>query len=474
MNSRLLTGRQRGAALVIALTASSVVLLSAALLFGYLRSMLDDQQELELLAQARLSQESAADRLERLLAGTGVSEGPVEVEVGGVVTSLEQLSEVQSPPGLVRLGIAADGAAAPAFPGVSVAERSSDTLFVRVLPLAGMPSPPSTGSFRIPCGQGTFLLAGWRGQPAEGGPLFAVAVGDRLGCSVYGMEPPDRAISVGGVPFPLVPGTLASLDSVGGHACVLLASEGRGALVDLEEGSVTLVPSPPGSCPAVLAGGVWPGGDFVEDPALRHGEIVDVLRVDIDSDGREDMVWISDSSAAALFSSTGILFSDRLPGRSPGAWGVLPQTGGLGVRWDAPDGSSAWRRLAWGGFQDCLSFGPLLRNWSGRIVSGAGGLAGMLGGSLALLDPLTGSVTDIGGQVISWTDIDGGGDDALVAEEEGLSLSLNPAAGPDLTQVWSAVSTRDGRVVLSRRLEVAMRRGADGALRPEEMEWIEG
>src|SRR5512136_870434 len=97
-------GSNSGAALVIAVAAAAVVLLSASLLLGYLGEMVQDQNRLEAMAQARLTEASAADWVRAELMEGRIPDGPVGIWAGGMTTELTPGARVPLPPLAIDLG----------------------------------------------------------------------------------------------------------------------------------------------------------------------------------------------------------------------------------------------------------------------------------------------------------------------------------------------------------------------------------
>ncbi|NLP05136.1 hypothetical protein GX411_04215 [Candidatus Fermentibacteria bacterium] len=457
-----------GAALVIALAASAVVALSVALLLGYINRMTVEQARREIMAQARLSQASAGDMIGALLASGRVpfTDGDGFLELAGQTTRISCESATELPP--VRI----DLATGDELDGFTPVESSGSIV------LAGVRGgrlevwefdqrtgePLSRSPITVCEASGGWLAAGFgRGS----GRLVAAASEGPSGVTASLVGVDGSVVSVATGLSSLEGCTRAEAGTAGGQPVLVLSGAGGSRVFFFTSGEAVEIPSPPGTCPVVTRGAIWPAGALADAAGSgAHVQVLDVLRGDWDADGSEDVCWIARDRVTVLLSSSGALLCDSCPGAGPGAWGDLGGAIGLAVRWSTPAGITAWRTFAAGRFSNLAGGGALTLPWEGRLTGGCGFVAGVMDGKAELYTSAGRPLTALGGSLEAVVDIDGGAADFILQSEDGWSAVLDPADGPGEAHTWSLTTLdKDGGRVLSGRVTFSVFRSASGGAR---------
>lgn len=459
---------EAGAALVIVLAASSVVALSVALLLGYVNRMTVEQARRESVAQARLSQASAGDMIEAMMSSGRVpfENGDGYLFLAGQTTRISYESSTELPPVSVALSTGSG------FEGFTPVESSGTIV------LAGVrdgrleawefdqhEGEPLSGSPVVVCeASGAWLTAGFG---RDSGRLLAAASEGPAGVTAF-LVGADG--SVVGVPtaIPSLEGfTRMEAGAAGNQPVLILSGESCPAVVFLPSGEVLELHSPPGTCPVVTKGSIWPAeASLCAFDSGAPEQVLDILRGDWDGDGSEDICWIARNRVSVLLSSSGTLLGDTCPGAAPGAWGDLGGAVGLAVRWSTPAGITVWRSFEDGRFSCLAGGGALALPWEGRLSGSGGFVAGEMNGEAALYTSSGRPVAELGGSLEAVLDIDGGMADFILRGDGVWSAVLDPADGPGASHAWRLTTLEaDGRQVLSGRVTFSEFRSASGAAR---------
>lgn len=435
----------RGAALVLALVVSAVVLLSTLLLLGYVEGMVSDQSGRELKAQAELSQESAAERAAALMREGRLQPGdPIpDGSLAGMETSFQVVETGQAGSRVIHLDLP--------FSGLR-----------RLLPVRGFlagysrggrlvldhlePSGARTPGFPVDLGRdpGRWDLAGFHRGPW----LAAVVQGGGSDCLVTLVSPDGSTTTMGAELLLWRRGGSLQAGFVGGEPA-LVATNGRnwGNLLLLESGNVYYVFSPPGTSPMLLPGGGLFG--TASDEGVLNGAgagVVDGFATDADGDGTQDLVWVTGGGVSCWLGGRDVLLQDEVSGGRPVAWGGLDPWSGLAVLWMDPASGPRWRRLSWSGFTDMEAFGSVTGpDWRGRLRSCGGNVLGRADGSW-VVHYADGTLEELCPEDDSYSgNFDGAmGAEVVRGESGGLSAWLNPSSGSGKTVLVEAV-TADGR-----------------------------
>ena len=438
-------GRSRGAALVLALVVSAVVLLSTLLLLGYVEEMVSGQTGRELRAQARLSQEAAAERAAvlmregRLLPGDPLP----DASLAGMETSFTVVETGQAGSRVIDLDLPFSGLhrLLPAHGFLAGYSRGGRLVLDHL-----EPSGARTPGFPVDLGRepGSWDLAGFNRGPW----LAAVVQGGRNDCLVTLVSPDGSttAIEAELLLWRREGGLQAGF--VGGEPA-LIATNGRnwGNLLLLESGNVCYVFSPPGTSPMLLPGGGLFGS--VTDDGVLNGagvNVVDGFSTDVDGDGTQDLVWVTGRGVSCWLDGRKVLLQDEVPGGRPLAWGGLDPWSGLAVLWMDPGSGPRWRRLSWSGFANMEVFGSVTEpEWRGRLRSCGGNVLGRADGSW-VVHYAEGTLEELCPEDDSYVgNFDGAmGAEVVRGESGGLSAWLNPASGSGKTVLVEA-ATVDGR-----------------------------
>lgn len=429
------TGKSSGAALVIALAASLVVMLSVALLIGYISRIVDQQVYMEQRTQAGLTEESAVAALCMDFRNNQVSDFSdlPEYSIGPMRTTFTLTETDVVPPREVRLSreYSETRAVFPAGKYIFLICETENHIEIDLIDSADLSSLEGFPTY-VSAIPEVWTAAG---VVIDGEPLLMAAFREGKEDTVYTVFK-DASVESFSVNLPLW--NSLSLVSAGIHddEPTLLISNGRNRAQLVIPGSerVLFAFSDPGTCPAFLSNGSIYGniGDIQDSPDSGY-PIVDVLSGDFDMDGTEDLFWAGPNSFSFLSGLRGRLYRDVLPTGTLVAWGVIEGTFNLAGRWVLNDGSVVWRKLSWNGFQEYPGIGILTLDWEGRIESSHGIILGSSDGYFRTASTIQGHSRELcpsGGVLIS--DLDGSGTDILSLEEDGLRIFMNPLKGDGL------------------------------------------
>lgn len=426
------TGKTSGAALVIALAASFAVMLSVALLIGYISRVVDQQVFLEQRTQAGLSEESAVAALCMDFRNDRISDFSdlPEYSIGTMHTTFTLVETDVVPPREVRfpLGCSETTAVFPAGKYLFLICESENGLEIDLIDSSTLSSLEGFPEY-MPANPEVWTAAG---VISDGEPMLMAVFREGEEDTVHTVF---KDASIESMPVNLPLWNSLSLVSAGFYddEPALLVSNGRNRahLVMPASESVLFAFSESGTTPAFLSNGSIYGeiGDIKDSPNSDL-PIVDVLSGDFDIDGTEDLYWAGPNSFSFLSGFRNRLHRDTFPGGTLTAWGVIEGTFRIAGRWMLNDGSIVWRTLSLNGFQEYPGIGPLTLDWEGRIESSRGIMLGSSDGYFrtASTDPDHYREFCPSGRVLM-TDLDGSGTDILSLGEDGLSLFLNPLTG---------------------------------------------
>ncbi len=431
----VLRGKTSGAALVIALAASLVVMLSVALLIGYISRVVDQQVFLEQRTQARLTEESAVAALCMDFRNSQVSDFSdlPEFTIGPMYTTFTLIETDVVPPREVWLAreCSDTGAVFPAGKYLFLICEAENHLEIDLIDSAAMISLEGFPKY-LSAKPEAWIAAG---IIADGEPLLIAAFREGKEDTVYTVF---KDASIECIPANLPLWNSLSLVSAGIYddEPTLLISNGRNRAQLVMPGSerVLFAFSDPGTSPAFLGNGSIYGdiGELQDSPNSGF-PIVDVFSGDFDMDGTEDLFWAGPNSFTFLSGFRGRLHRDTLSEGTLIAWGVIEGTFNLAGRWMLSDGSIVWRKLSWNGFQDYPGIGILTLDWEGRIESSNGIMLGSSDGIIRTASSIQGHSRELcpsEGVLIS--DLDGSGTDIISLEEDGLRIFMNPLSGDGL------------------------------------------
>ncbi len=430
-----LRGKTSGAALVIALAASLVAMLSVALLIGYISRVVDRQVYLEQRTQAKLTEESAVAALCMDFRNSQVSDFSdlPEYRIGPMCTTFTLIETDVVPPREVRLARDCSGTRAvfPAGKYLFLICESENHLEIDLIDSATLSSLEGFPTY-LSSKPEVWTAAG---IIADGEPLLMAAFREGKEDTVYTVFS-DASNEFFPVNLPLW--NSLSLVSAGIYddEPTLLISNGRNRAQLVMPGSerVLFAFSEPGTSPDFLSNGSIYGdiGNLQDSPNSGF-PIVDVFSGDFDMDGTFDIVWAGPNSLSFLSGFRGRLQRDTLPEGTLVAWGGIEGTFNLAGRWMLSDESVVWRKLSWNGFQEYPGIGILTLDWEGRIESSCGILLGSSDGIFRTASTFEGHSRELcpsGGVLMS--DLDGSGTDILSLEEDGLRIFMNPLSGDGL------------------------------------------
>lgn len=413
---------------MLATAAGAVVMLSVMLLLGYLGRMIDEQEKLELEAQAALSAESASDWLEQNLADRAGSIEALDgscLEIAGLETRIDLLGSSSVPPATFTIGhttdcdcslIASNG-------GVALLRRDGETISADLIEL------DSGDSTRLSIGVST-SEGGWTALGTGPCSGFLCALITDTGATDIHFVTMDGDVTSIHSDIPRSDWLLAEAGLLDGLPAVILYSDSGPSAAILSTGSVLL-----GEGAMEAAFGLGCEGS----PVSSTEE--DLLRSDLDMDGLMDFALIGSESVIAFLSS-GPHPTDSIPGMRPEAWGLSDRSNSLLICWGGPSGR-IWRRLGWSGFQDFMPAASLSSiDWEGRFSEGSDAISGNSGG-LVTAGGYSGSLERISGETPVFTNIDGGPPDALLHEKNGWTVVLNPLRGEGTGTSWR-LSTGSG------------------------------
>ncbi len=442
--------RRRGAALVIALAASVVVMLSVVLLLGYISRMVGTQVELEERAQARLTEESAVLGLAKLL-----REGRIEdinnlpEFTTGIMTTFFAVEEIQPTPPrelLIALDSYSDPVVLPSGTGLFIAGTRNGFIEIGLIdPFTGRMSP----GFPVEvCDIPIFwdVAAG----SIEGESVAFVLTRDGNGDQIYCISSNGTVSSTASS---VILWNANSRLSVGEYDSepALLVSDGNNRSQMIAPGSGTILygSSASGTCPVFLDGGGLYGLFYAEPSFGFLGSgILDVFQGDFNRDGTSDIAWAGSTTLAFQSGTSSEPIVDAIPGGRLLAWGSLEGRFGLSGCWLQRDGTMVWRRLSWNGFRDYSASGALNRDWSGRFDGSNNMMMGVMGDSIRIVSMgmgYTRSICPAEDGLIG--DIDGSTPDVISLESGDAALVMNPLDGDGLLLGTSTRTCRNDRMV---------------------------
>jgi len=429
-------GKTSGAALVIALAASLAVMLSVALLIGYISRVVDQQIFLEQRTQAGLTEESAVAALCMGFRNSQVSDfsNLPEFTIGPMHTTFTLVETDVVPPREVRLARESSDTRAvfPAGKYFFLISEFEERLEIDLIDSASL---RSLEGFPI-------LLPekpeAWTAAAivTDAEPLLIAAFREGKEDIVYTVFK-DASTESFLVNLPLW--NSLSLVSAGIYhdEPTLLISNGRNRAQLVMPGSerVLFAFSEPGTSPAFISNGSIYGdiGSLLNSPDSGF-LIVDVFSGDFDMDGVEDLAWTGPNSLSILSGFRGRLHRDTVPEGTLVAWGMIEGTYNLAGRWILRDESVVWRKLSWNGFQEYPAIGVLTLGWEGRIESSSGIILGSSDGMFRTASTFQDHSQELcpSGGVMTY-DLDGSGTDVLSLEEDGLiKIFMNPLSGDGL------------------------------------------
>ncbi|NOQ21740.1 MAG: hypothetical protein GQ565_03680 [Candidatus Aegiribacteria sp.] len=428
-------GKTSGAALVIALAASLAVMLSVALLFGYITRVVDQQVFLEQRTQAGLTEESAVAALCMDFRNTQVSDfnDLPEYSIGAMRTTFTLMETDVVTTREVRLARESSGTRAvfPAGKYIFLICESENHLEIDLIDSATLISLEGF-PIHLPEKPDVWTAGG---IIDDGKPLLIAAFREGKEDIVYTVF---KDASTESFPVNLPLWNNYSLVSTGFYddEPALLISNGRNRaqLVMSASERILFAFSEPGTSPAFFSNGSFYGdiGNLQDSPDSGF-RIVDIFSGDFDMDGTEDLFWAGPNSFSFLSGFRGRLYRDTLSEGTLVAWGAIEGTFNLAGRWMLNDGSIVWRKLSWNGFQEYPGIGVLSLDWEGRIESSRGVILGSSDGVLRTASTIPSHSREYcpsGGVLMS--DLDGSGTDILSLEEDGLRIFMNPLSGDGL------------------------------------------
>jgi hypothetical protein len=441
---------ERGAALIIAMTAAVVVMLSVMLLLGYISGMVDQQSVLEDRTQARLTESSAVDGLAWLLDKNLIEDGNnlPRFTVGTMTTTFDVDGMENTPPYEFRILL--DGYDDPLLlasgEGLFIVGIRDGVIIVDLFdPLTGR----SVSGYPVEvCGETDSWIAA--AGTVGGEPVaFVIARGggvDQICCIQNG------SLTVSETDVIVLSGN--SLFSVGelDTEPALLVSNGSNwaQLIAPGTGTVYYGSSPSGTSPVFLPDGrVY--GHFSPDPlfAFPGAGIVDNFLGDFNRDGTPDVAWAGPHSFTFFSGLTGELILDNVAGHVLVAWGSVEGRFKLGGCWMSSDGTRTWRRLSYNGFRDYSAGGVLDFEWFGRIEGLNNMLIGIVGDSIGIANLAQGELTPVCSALSGFMgDIDGSNIDIISIDDSDARLIMNPLDGNGFVIMTLADTQRRDRTII--------------------------
>ncbi len=422
-----------GGALVIALAAALVIMLSVMLLLGLVSRTVNEQLILEERTQARYTEESAISALCMDLRQGAVTD-PSHIPsytIGRLTTSFD-LEDIETiPPRDVSLNI-------PGFTPHSVSSsgehlcitgKLNDSLAILLIdgftledlngfPLAICPEPESWA---------VSVLS------VNGLPEVMLAVEDSQTLYTISGEGNVTTISL---PVSLVRSSSLAMAGYYGDEPAMIITNGsnRAVLLLPESGRTLFISSESGTCPVFLGEGDIFGTVSSSFNSFGSGfPVVDIMTGDLNRDGIEDTGWAGSSGLVFRSGINGTIERDQYGLGRLLAWGTIDGRFGFGGRWLRRDGSAVWRNLSYYGFQEYTAAGLLARNWEGRIESAEGSIIGSIDGVYTMSSIASGQSREFGGFTgASLIDIDRSVSDLVSVEQEMVRLLMNPLVGDGL------------------------------------------
>jgi hypothetical protein len=438
------SGNNRGAALMIALLASVVVMLAATLLISLTSKMVDAHVSRLNNAQISLSESSAADGLASLLVKSGniVTGEPLVFQLGGVSTefTLIETGTAGIRTGFYSIDNPGETVIIPAGNRLVSARRFNDSS-VLITFYSGESFQP-TADFILE----TDLLpmAGtpftYRGEPAS---VIVLQGNSKSLLCVVTSEGVQNQVIIDSTVLTEHSVLSAGESSTGTPLLIVTGGANQGALYNCETGEAERIWSPPGTCPAFLPdGGVF--GSFTgEMSSFSMAFIRDVLGGDFNNDGISDLAFATSFSLSVYSGATGDIFTSG-PGGSLITWGSVEGRTGICGMWAMPGGDEKWFRLGYDGFTEFTPEATFRMGWQGRFNGSGNTIVGFIDGSAVvasssgyMLELLTGNVFT--------GDADGGETDFFRTADGGIDACFNPVSGDGQRLVFSSVNTYRGK-----------------------------
>lgn len=430
-------GRGYGAAFVISVAVSAVVVLSISLLFGYVSKVSEKQKSVERTAQATLSHDAAVEYAAYMYASGRISpeDSVPPVETGGMISRfriiesapVESITLNYEFPGVSGISIV------PSRSGLMIAGNIGDSIIVY---LREMDTDRHRAGFPVMIHSipGSWIL---KGCVPEIQPLCVIAcdnpvddvlitISDYGTSSVYSLgdfEISDSSIITTGL-------------TESGPVAVVSDGFNAGISIDLDSGEIRHLYSVSGTCPVIMPDGKIFGeisydesmASIVNPPLIK-----DVFFGDFDLDGNYDTVWASQRCFACMSSARGMLLKDEVESAELIAWGYIEGRHGLGGLWQYEDSEISWRKYLIYAFQNLNNHNTLLNGYDGRVFSYRNALTGYRNGNLEIV------TSDFSDQIMFSSDSgipvnfnDSGGIDIAVISEEALLLYLDPTGSEDI------------------------------------------
>ena len=431
-------GSGSGAAFVIALTASAVVMLSISLLFGYVSKVSEKQKSVEESTQAIISHDAAVEYAAFMYASGRISpeDSVPPVEIGGMISQFRfiESTPVESRtlrfkfPGIFGLS------AVPSRSGLLVAGNTEDDSVIVYLREYDADRNRAGFPLTICSASDSWILKGCVPDIEPLGVLaydntevdVIFAISDYGASSAYSLG--DFRISESSI---ITTGLTES-----GPVAVVTDGFNAGLAIELNSGEIRYLLSASGTCPVIMPDGKIFGeisSDESMIPILDPPLIKDVFFGDFDLDGNYDAVWASQGCLACMSSTRGMLLNDEVESAELVAWGYIEGRHGLGGLWDYGNSEISWRKFLIHGFQTLDNHNILLDGYNGRIFSFRNTLTGYRNGNLEIV------TSDISDQIMLLPDSSiprnfngSGGIDIAVISEEALMLYLDPAGSEDV------------------------------------------
>ncbi len=430
-------GRGSGAAFVISVAVSAVVVLSILLLFGYVSKVSEKQKSVERSTQATLSHDAAVEYAAFMYASGRISSEDTvpPVETGGMIskfriiesTPVESRTLSYGFPGVSGMSVV------PSRSGLMIAGNIGDSIIVYLREM---------NTDRIRAGFPVMIHSipeNWilKGCVSSIQPLCVIAcdnVADDvlIAISEYGTS---SVYSLGD--FEISESSIITTGlTESGPVAVVTDGFNDGIAIDLDNGGIRHLHSVSGTCPVIMPDGQMYGEISSEESLVSIPDpplIKDVFFGDFDLDGNYDAVWASRRCLACMSSARGMLLKDEVESAELIAWGYIEGRHGLGGLWQYEDSEISWRKYLISAFQNLNNHNTLLNGFDGRIFSYRNTLTGYRNGNLEII------TSDFSDQILFLPDsgIPGnfncsGGIDIAVISEEALLLYLDPAGSEDV------------------------------------------
>lgn len=430
-------GRGSGAAFVISVAVSAVVILSISLLFGYVSKVSEEQKSVEESTQATLSHDAAVEYAAFMYASGRISpeDSVPPVETGGMISQFRTIES--TPVGSRTLRYEFPGisglSAVPSHSGLLVAGNIDDSVIVY---LREMNTGRNRAGFPVMIHSipGSWIL---KGCVPDIEPLCVIACDNAafdvlITISEYGTS---SAYSLGD--FGISGSSIITTGlTESGPVAVITDGFNAGIAIELDSGEIRHLYSASGTCPVIMPDGII-YGEISSDESivsiLDPPLIKDVFFGDFDLDGNYDTVWASRGCLACMSSARGMLLKDEVESAELIAWGYIEGRHGLGGLWHYEDSKISWRKYLIYAFQNLDNHNTLLNGYNGRVFSYRNTLTGHRNGNLEIV------TSDFSDHILFIPDSDipgnfngSGGIDIAVISEEALLLYLDPAGSEDV------------------------------------------